>query len=155
ALLLVVFNALGKPEPVYRGRTVTAWARDLNNPDPLVRSNATEAVRALGPEAAPALARTLGKRDSLFKKPFLAFAPRLPVTWRQKLSRVLKPFNATADRLGAVQALGLLGTNAPVQPFLKALRDPDRQVSALAAAALGGIGAPAVPGLVAALDDPD
>ncbi|HKS36386.1 MAG TPA: hypothetical protein VJW76_04290, partial [Verrucomicrobiae bacterium] len=52
-----VFRPFGKREPVYGGKSVTAWARDLNSPDPWVRSNATEAVRATGPDGVPFLVK--------------------------------------------------------------------------------------------------
>ena len=51
------------PEPVYRGRTVTAWTRDMNSPDSNARSNATLALRAMGTNGVAWLVQTLEHRD--------------------------------------------------------------------------------------------
>lgn len=140
-------------EPVYQGKTVTAWARDLNSPDAVVRSNATAALQALGPESIPHLARVIGKRDPRIKGPLRTLAAKLPAWARRPLQRVFRSFNTTPDRLAAVNALSALGANAPTAPLLKALRDPEPSVAAQAGVALGRIGKPAVSGLIEALND--
>ena len=127
----------------------------MNSPYPNVRSNATAALRAMGTNGIPSLLKTLQRRDPILKRPFLLLAPKLPIWFRRSFIRVFKPFDATGDRLAAVNALAALGTNAPVPPLLKALHDPERQIAAQAATALGNVGEPAVPSLIGALNDRD
>jgi HEAT repeat protein len=160
ACILLVFGFIAllswpEPEPRYENRTVTEWSLDLNSPYPEVRSNATVTIRSLGSEAVPPLVRQLDSRDSLLKRPFLALAPRLPVSWRRKFIRAMRPFEPAAERLAAVKALACLGTNAPVVPLLRLLRDSDRQLAAETANALASIGPASVPGFVQALEDPE
>ncbi len=127
----------------------------MNSPYPNVRSNATAALRAMGTNGIPSLLKTLQRREPILKRPFLLLAPKLPIWFRRSFIRVFKPFDATGDRLAAVNALAALGTNAPVPPLLKALHDPERQIAAQAATALGNVGEPAVPSLIGALNDRD
>ncbi len=151
-LVVTIFVGRG---PVYKGRPAMAWGRDLNSPDPAVRSNATDAVRALGAEAVPIWTTALRRQDPIFKTLYLATARAVPAAVRRPLTRVVKPFVAQVDRLAAANALSLLGPSAPVEPLLAALKGTDRQVSFIAATTLGKIGKPAVAGLIAALSDPD
>src|SRR5438128_3670798 len=147
------FQRRALQEPVYRGRAVTAWAHDMNSPDPNVRSNATLAFQAMGTNAVPRLIQNLERRDPILKKPFLSLGPKLALWVRRSFLRAFKPFDAAYDRLAAVNALGAIGADAPAPPLLNALRDPDRQIAAQTATALGRIGKPAVPGLIGALHD--
>ena len=41
----VLALSLRRPEPLYQGRPLSAWAKDLNSPHPAVRSQAGEALR--------------------------------------------------------------------------------------------------------------
>ena len=151
AILLVQWRT--SRQPVYQGKTVSAWARDLNSPDPLARSNAAVALHAMGPAAVPFLVQCLERRESVFKQSYRSLAPNLPLWFRHLIGQRLKPFDPLNDRLMAVHALTALGTNAPVEPLVKALGDPERIIASLAAAALGSIGRPAVPELIRALND--
>lgn len=155
ALALALLLVFGYREPAYRGRSASAWGRDLNSPNPLVRSNAIEAIRVIGVEAAPVWERALSQEESRFKKPFLARAQKLAPWVRRGVVRFLKPFDPDMDRLAAARALEVLGSNAPVEPALRGLRVNDPQTASIAAATLGKIGRPAVPGLIASLADPD
>jgi HEAT repeat protein len=150
-----IFQRLHRREPVYAGRPVSAWAHDLSHPDPQVRSNASVVLLGGGSETLPSLVRLLQRRDPLLKRPFVQHAPVLPLWLRQLYLRRFKPLDAANDRLAAVQALMLFGTNAPIAPLARALRDSERSVAAQAATALGQMGRPAVPVLAAALEDPD
>jgi HEAT repeat protein len=150
-----VWIAVLDREPRYSGRSVTEWASGLNSPDPTTRSNAMAALRALGPPAVPVLVRSLRDRDSRLKGPFLEATPRLSARWRRWFYDRIKPFGPAQNRLAAVRGLALYGTNAPVEPLVHALHDPDRQVAAEAATALGAIGRPAVPPLIRASADTD
>src|SRR2546423_13526899 len=111
----------------------------MNSPDPNVRSNATAALRAMGTNGIPSLLKTLERRDPILKRPFLLLAPKLPLWFRRSFIRAFKPFDATGERLAAVNALTALGTNAPVPALIKTLRDPERPIAAQAAVAPGPI----------------
>ena len=150
-LAFVCFRGRAPQEPVYHGKSVTAWARDMNSSDPNVRNNAASALQAIGTNGIPYLVITLNRRDPVFRKPFLSLAPKLPLWARQSFLRGLKPFDAFNDRLAAIQALIAFGTNAPVAPLVNALHDPQWQIASLAATALGKTGRPAVPDLIRAL----
>src|SRR5439155_27058601 len=154
-LALAWFGRRAPPEPVYQGRTLMAWARDMNNPDAEARSNALAALQTMGTNGSAGLIRVLEVRDPAVMKPFLWLAPKLPLWVRRSFVRSFKPFNATADRLAAVRAFAAFGTNAPVSPLIHALRDHDRMIATEAAAALGQMGKPAVPDLVRELRDSD
>src|SRR5438876_8074132 len=77
ALGFALLNWWADREPGFEGRTLTAWARDLNSADPLVRSNAAVAVRAMGPAAVPYLVQSLERRDPVLKRPYLWWGPKL------------------------------------------------------------------------------
>jgi len=104
AVILVV-PWRSRREPVYQGKTVTAWASDLNGPDPQARSNAGVALHAMGTAAVPFLVQSLNRRDPIFKQPFLSLAPKLPLWFRRLVVQTLKPFAAINDRLDKEPAL--------------------------------------------------
>jgi HEAT repeat protein len=142
-----------EPEPIYEDRTATEWSLDLLSPLAAVRSNATVTLQKIGPEAIPSLLRQLERRDSLLKRPFIALAPHLPVSWRRAFTGAMRPFEPSDGRLAAATALRLYGTNVPPEPLLRRLRDVERSIAAQAAVTLAAVGPPAVPGLIQALDD--
>ena len=149
-LVAIVFR---ERDPVYQGRSAMDWGRDLNNPNPTVQSNATLAVRALGPKAFPVWARALSRIDAPYKRPFLSFAPNVARWIRRIFSSVFKPFDAEWDRLAGARALEVLGPDAPIDLALVALKSPDLRIAGIAQASLTKIGKPAVPGLVAMLEN--
>jgi HEAT repeat protein len=155
-LIVIVLVWSGRVrEPVYEGRAVSEWSMDLISPRPELRSNATVVLRAAGSNAVPALIRQLRRRDSVLKRPFIAVAPRLPISWRRSFLRFVRPFNPADERKAAAAAMSLVGTNAPVGVLLRAMRDRDPQVGSFAAVALGAAGGASVPGLIEALEDRD
>jgi HEAT repeat protein len=142
------------PEPVYENRTVTEWSLDLISPFAATRTTAADRLRAIGPEAVPHLTRQLHRRDSSLKRPFIAVAPRLPVSWRRAFLRSLRLFDPADERLAAALALQLYGSHVPPEPLLRALRQDDGRLSSESATALAAVGPAAVPGLIDALEDP-
>jgi HEAT repeat protein len=140
---------------VYEGRTVTEWSLDLLSPEPSVRTKAAHTLPAIEPSAVPALSRQLQRRDSWLRNPFMAVSSQLPVSWRRAFVRFYHPFRAMDERLAAVNALALFGTNAPADLLIATLRDPERQLANQAAVALSRCGPAAVPGLTLALRDPN
>jgi HEAT repeat protein len=142
-------------QPLREGRTVTDWSLDLLSPSPSTRTNAALVMKSFGPEAVPFLTRQLERRDSWLRDPFLSVSSQLPVSWRRAFVRAFQPFRSREERLAAATALVFHGTNVPVDLLLEVLRYPDRQLAGQAAAALGGYGAGAVPGLTIALRESD
>ncbi|MCL4177695.1 MAG: HEAT repeat domain-containing protein [Verrucomicrobia bacterium] len=142
-------------QPAHDRRKCAEWSLDLLSPSHSTRAAATRALQSMGPDAVPLLVRQLHRRESWLRSPVLAFSSRLPVNWRRAFIGFWQPFRARDERLAAATALALFGAEAPVDPLLEALRDPDRQLASRVATALGGCGAAAVPGLTAALQDPD
>jgi len=125
---MILVHWRSRREPVYQGKKISAWVREANSPDPLARSNAAVALHAMGPAAMSFLAQALNRRDPFLKQPLRALSQKLPVGLRRVVVQRLKAFETLRDRLMAVNALNLLGTNAPVTPLVLALRDPDRQI---------------------------
>jgi HEAT repeat protein len=141
--------------PSYDGRTVTEWSLDLLSPSLSTRAKASQALQSIGPAALPALSRQLQRRDSWLRNPFMAVSSQLPVSWRRAFVRFYHPFRAMDERLAAVNALALFGTNAPADLLIATLRDSERQLANQAAVALSRCGPAAVPGLAIALRDPN
>jgi hypothetical protein len=154
ALLLWTMSPLWLDrQPIHEGRTVTDWSLDLLSPSHSARTNATQALKTIGPDAVPVLGRQLRQRNSWMRAPFLAVSSQLPVSWRRAFVRFFQPFRSMDERLAAVTALPLFGTNVPADLFLETLGDPERQLANLAATALGRYGSGAVSGLTIALQD--
>ena len=145
---------LSRP-PSYGGRTITEWSLDLLSPSLAARTNASQTLQSIGPSALPPLSRQLQRRDSWLRHPFMAVSSQLPVSWRRAFVRFYHPFRAMDERLAAVNALALFGTNAPVDLLITTLGDPERQLANQAAVALSRCGPAAVPGLTIALRDPN
>jgi HEAT repeat protein len=96
------------PEPVYRGRSLGEWRRDLRDGSPVARERAVAALLALGEPAVPVLAGVVADRDSSVRTLAIFCLGQLGPKAR-----------------GAVPAL------------VEALRDPDWIVRKYAAVALG------------------
>ncbi|MBI4324742.1 MAG: HEAT repeat domain-containing protein [Chloroflexi bacterium] len=148
--------SLSRSEPLYQGRPVSAWAKDLNSPYPEVRSQAGAALRDLGPEAVPILVKSLRTRNWI-RELHLKVAPWISIGLRRKLWPHFRSFYAPMDRADAARGLEALGpaAEAAVPVLGKALRDADRSVASQAGVALGRIGPPAVSELIGALSEAD
>lgn len=151
----VIWTVTLTRQPVHEGRTVSGWSLDLLSPSYSRRTNATAVLKSFGPAAVPILVRQLKRRDSWLREPFLSVSSQLPVSWRRAFIRSFQPFRSREERLAAATALVLYGTNVPVDVLFDTLRHPDRQLAGQAAAALGGYGAGAVPGLTSVLRESD
>jgi HEAT repeat protein len=152
AALLMWRLFLRQSQPVYQGRPLLAWVKDLKSASPKQQERAAAAVRSLGRQALPTLVRVLARRDSVFRRPLLATQNKLPAPLWWPLYRLVRPYEAEYERQLAAEALGLLGPQAqPALPTLAAaLNDPQARVSLAAANALGALGKAAVPVLAKA-----
>jgi HEAT repeat protein len=143
---------IGKP-------AVKPLIADLQDSDPLVRSNAVKALGAIkDPRAVKPLIAVLNDNDPLIQRQavealgrindLLALGPLIGVLE----DREKKPY----VRMSAAEALGSMGDSGAVEPLVAALDDPHWEVRAHAAEALGRIRDPsAVEPLIAALQDQD
>ncbi|MBW1980689.1 MAG: HEAT repeat domain-containing protein [Deltaproteobacteria bacterium] len=129
----------------------------LDDPDPLVRSQAAKALGEIGdPRAVEPLLAALNDQEPLIRRQAAealgkigddrAVAPLLAVLQRKD--------EAAHVRASAAETLGLLRNPIAVEPLLTALRDQDWNIRSRAAQALGNIGdTRAVEPLMAALAD--
>lgn len=89
----------------------------------------------------------------------LASAAQIPVAHADEISELSKTLNSSSDkaRLSAVTALARLADKRTLKPLVTAMRDPNAQVRAIAATALGKLAhKAAIPTLKdAAANDPD
>jgi len=159
AVGLVVLREREYQRESYQGRHTRDWAwmmlSSQASPSDTNRQEAIAALRALGPRAVPPLRRMLAERDKIYEKPIVQAARSLPVSQRLALIRKLRPGQALAHRLAAINALGILGTNAAeaVPDLLQAMQEPIGQIRWDAARALAAIGDAGVAALAAAAAD--
>jgi HEAT repeat protein len=157
-------------EPRHQGVRVTVWLRDfnvtsgLNFPGPSSEFNyasprpeAEEAVREIGPSAAPYVIRKLRADDSGLKRNYRVIFPKFPLWLRKMLGDPGGLFTHNS----ACRAFLAIG--APAKPILmEALEDESPAVRSAAAEALWSIGQhkgadlrDAVPVLIESLRDSD
>ena len=143
---------IGKP-------AVKSLIVDLKDNDPLVRSNAVQALGAIkDPRAVKPLVAVLNDKDPLIQRQAVKALGRINDL------RAVEPLIGVLDdrekkpyvRMSAAEALGTMGDSRAVEPLVAALYDPHWEVRGHAAEALGRIGDPsAVEPLIAALKDQD
>ena len=143
---------IGKP-------AVKSLIVDLKDNDPLVRSNAVQALGAIkDPRAVKPLVAVLNDKDPLIQRQAVKALGRINDL------RAVEPLIGVLDdrekkpyvRMSAAEALGSMGDSRAVEPLVAALYDPHWEVRGYAAEALGRIGDPnAVEPLIAALKDQD
>jgi hypothetical protein len=162
SLSLIVLVAAGagllwtteRREPVAQGRTLSEWAMALQGPEAIAPAEAV--IREFGVAGVPLYTRMLRTRDSLLKRPFERFAPRLPRRMSNRLWQFIQPELGQRKRLGGALALRVIGPQAApaMKDLLVALREPEPNLCLTSSLALAQIGAASVPGLTDALSDP-
>ena len=162
ALSGVVCYVARQREPVYHGKSVSAWLRQFqqvkSDPERVVprleisQSEELTAIRLMGTNALPTLLRLVQDRDSSLRRKVLDLLVKLRVVeWR--------PESATVHHTMALDGFTALGPIAkPAVPALiTSLNDSDAEVRRWAASCLGVVGPAAeaaVPALVQHLADP-
>jgi hypothetical protein len=145
----------------YNGKTAKEWAGELYSTPSTDPSNA--AVRAfleMGSNAVPALRAIISSRDPIYERTFLQQARRIPLGARQYLFSKLQPGRSLQYRLGAVRAVGILGTNAvdALPEMIEIIRDTDSSFSAsrwFAAQNISALGEPSIAALSALTTNAD
>ena len=139
-----------RPEPLYHGKPLSAWAQQYgSNRWSVNQAAAREAelgIRQIGSDAIPFLLDQLRAEESRTKR---KLRQRLPRTWHDKLR--LKDTSGTTRRIGA-HGLAALGTNAPptVVPKLIeiATHHPEEDGRYIAVFALSRLGLRAEPAIL-------
>jgi HEAT repeat protein len=140
----------------YGGRHTREWAWQLlTATTPEDREAATNALRALGPQAVRPLRAMLRERDKAYEKPLVQASRILPAEERQTFLRHLRPGQALANRVAAIQAVAVLGVTASnaVPELAAGLQETHGQLRWESARALGQLGAAGVTALLRAAGD--
>lgn len=155
AVLLAMVLA-GRPSSspiVYQGKSVQAWALQLDAPVKTDREQAQSVFKTLGSNSVPELTQLLKTHESILRSWAWKLFPKLPPRFQQAFLKRVKPPGARQIHRDAAQALSFIGPRAqPAIPALAiALQTDDSILRWDAANALASIGKPAVSTLTAAL----
>jgi HEAT repeats len=135
----LAFHLLQPRQPVYQGRTLSQWLKDIDyGRSPATREQALAAIREMGTNALPGLIADLGHVDSPFRKMLMRAVNIQP--W------VHVKFRTPNERyVWATLAFEALGPEArPAGPALEALFDSNPIYALHAYAALGPESIPAL-----------
>jgi HEAT repeat protein len=148
ALALLLWIAQQPREPVYQGRQLSSWLKDLENWDGDTNNAAFVAFREMGTNAIPPLLEVIESDGSPIQRMIMKFNKRQSV--------VKLPFGTPwVKTMTAAWGLYAMGTNAePALPVLTNLLFHTNAVIA-SATVLAGIGSAGVPSLLAALTNRD
>jgi HEAT repeat protein len=143
------------PEPHAGGRPLSEWLVQLRDSNPAKRQEAAEALRAMGPEAIPYLTGELTRPPNAFQRAARGASKYAPAFLKRRLERMQQPDKEVVNKYMALQAIGLLGTNAAnATPSVgEVLRQSNMGLMTAAARALVHLGTNSLPELIAALDD--
>jgi len=157
-------------EPMYQGKTVRRWIEELPPGHPFFLGTginrdtpAKQALRSIGTDAVPYLARAMNRRDSIMVDLSLKLWYRWP--WLQR--HLTRPVPRIELRREAARALQEIVSTHPkasfgniVSALARTMRDPDSNLWMTAMATVGMIAVrehnqEACRALIAALDSPD
>ena len=155
--VIALARGFRQSNPLYQGKSALAWAKDLNNPDPKLRSRAAQAIQSLGQQAVAPLARALSRKELFPSKMTQNLGIKPPAALRRLYHRLLRPGEAVGTRADAARALVLLAPQAEtaISALGRALQDESPTVSIRAAEVLARIGKRAVPALIDVLEKGD
>jgi HEAT repeat protein len=141
-------------EPVYKGKTASQWADQLQSSNPKTFSEAEQAIRQIGAAATPVMEKRVRSRRNGFIAAAQKAANHLPKILRDPTRGFLARQDDLMKQIAAAHALRTLGPVAePAIPVLgEVLREGNSVLSSAAATAMGSIGPAAVPELARSLD---
>ena len=154
-------------EPVYQGKPISFWIQELGRTQPMriweSDRPAKEAVRTLGTNAVPYLAKAM-RRRSTSGEWYRQLWPKLPGIIRDRLPHPVYPgavrreaATMLAELIGRHRAAG---TDQVVSALIDAVRDPQSDLRIIAIGVLGTLAAQyknqtALAALIDALDSPE
>jgi len=146
-----------RKEPGYQGKSIKSWALQALAPQQEARQEAIAAFQQMGPKAVPQLAKLLERKDSLLRRTAWSLALNLPSGPRQRMVKKLQPLEAERVHIAAALSLESFGPEAEkaVPALARVLVRDKALVRGYAASALGRIGGPAIPELLAAMSNKD
>ncbi len=160
ALLILTIGALSlaiwdRHAVNYNGRSLKEWAQLLRSPDSAAREEASAALRAMGTQAVPGLVDLVKTKDTGLRRVVWSAAAKLPRKARAVFFRKFPWPDPNDACVAGAKGLAIIGpeAQAAIPALARALRNPARQVSLEAAAALAHIGKAAVPALTEAVGD--
>lgn len=157
-----------QPEPQYQGKTLTAWALEIDRNDflrvPAFQQNrernqqAIAAIRQIGTNALPLTLKLCRAKDSWLKKRLEAWAYWYNFhDWPNQRRHPIYIKSADEKQFEGINLIWALGPMAePLVPSLiSMLQSRDEIFAWVAAQALPGVGTNAIPSLLPLLHDPD
>ena len=126
-----------RPDPIYQGKTIKAWAMQLFSPNAGVREEATTFFRGMGTNAVPGLITLLESRDPIWRKLLWADTPKLPRRLHFQMVRHSRVPEQGTVHQAAAMALTIIGPDAKaaVPALGRVLRSGEREARWAAAAA--------------------
>jgi HEAT repeat protein len=144
-------------QQTYRGRTISAWALQLNSNQPTANAEAKEVFKQLGSSAVPGVLRMLQARDSFIRRSLWAWGNKWPRNQQEVLARLVARPDAPVLRRAGAAAAGQIGP--PAEPLVPALvrlaNDADFTTRQAGIAAFQTLGTNGLIWLAAALKDSD
>jgi HEAT repeat protein len=125
-------------------------ARALFTGNPQTSQAGQKTIEEFGSRATAVLARQASRKEGLLMRLRRKVSPLVPQSWRARISRLLPARDPFVEKVGALRALGLLGTNAvtAVPAMEVALTEPQSPVAWEAAVALAKTGEEGIPPLI-------
>lgn len=146
----------GDPEPTYAGKRLNQWLGQMNQPGWGESEEAREAIRAIGTNALPFLLEWMDWEPNGLQRLVKSRQDDLPHWMRNHtfIRSVLAPYEQAEMAPAAFAALGAVA--APAIPELRKHIGPgnSRKTIHRAYLSLAGIGKPAAPVFLQALEDP-
>ena len=146
-----------KPEPLWKGKSLSEWTAQLDIFDSRAEVTAEAAILNIGPQAVPYLVRDLRKKDNWHAAGWIWFYGKLPPSLQGRFRRPIPPHELRYHSAHGLELLGVTATNA-IPDLIAALDDRDSWVRIGAITALGAVGPAArevTPRLVAGLKNSD
>ena len=135
-LACLALRAITSHEPVYNGKSLSMWVRQMNEGDAAGRETAVAAIRAMGDRAVPALIARLRERDGRLTTMLISFlASHIP-------SQADRYISVEVERGYTASALGAMGpvAKAAIPSLVTARMATNSFCAARARAALIQIG---------------
>jgi len=151
-LAAIFVLALSSRETAATSREIAEAARAIRSGNAEQIARATNTLGRFGTRAVPILAHQLTRHKSAHQAIREKISPLFPRSVRARISRMFPAHDPLSEKMSALQALIVLGTNAAaaVPAMQQSLEDPQPMISWTAASALANVGAEGLPPLLRA-----